>query len=138
MKRSLGVTALAAVLAAAGPAAQDWTPPSRQMPQMPAADALAGGWRASLGPWFGGGDEPVAGVRAVADDPARPRQVRFMGASRPAASWTDRNGDGRADMIEVFRGGALAYQLIDADYDGNANVLRIYDGSGALAREIRY
>jgi hypothetical protein len=64
--------------------------------------------------------------------------VRFMGGARPVASWTDRNGDGRADMVEVYRGGAVAFQLIDADYDGAANVLRVYDASGALARENRY
>jgi hypothetical protein len=40
--------------------------------------------------------------------------------------------------VDVFRRGALAYQLIDADYDGAANVLRVYDASGALARENRY
>jgi hypothetical protein len=105
---------------------QDWSPPSREMPEMPSSSQLGGGWRAV-------GDGLPRDMGA-----ARPRQVRFMGGSRPVASWSDRNGDGRADMVEVYRGGALAYQLIDADYDGSANVLRVYDASGALARENRY
>jgi hypothetical protein len=130
--------ALIALVAAAWPG-QDWTPPSRQMPEMPAAAALEGAWRTTLAPWFGGVDQPLDGVRAIGEGGGtRPRMVRFVGGSRPVASWTDRNGDGRADLIEVFRAGAVAFQLIDADYDGNANVLRIYDASGALAREQRY
>jgi hypothetical protein len=140
MRRTLRVTTLAAVLVAAGAAAQqEWAPPSRTMPEMPAAASLQGEWRAALAPWFRGADEPLERVRAVGEGAgARPRVVRFMGGNRPVATWTDRNGDGRADLLEVFRGGAVGYQLIDADYDGNANVLRIYDASGALAREHRY
>ena len=69
---------------------------------------------------------------------ARPRFVRFTGQMRPVEAWSDRNGDGRADLIEVFRDGATAYQLVDADYDGRANVLRVYGSNGALAREERY
>jgi hypothetical protein len=139
MRRTFRVTALAAVLVAAGAGAQqEWAPPSRSMPEMPAAASLQGEWRSTLAAWFGGADQPLAEVRAQGEGGARPRLVRFMGGSRPVATWTDRNGDGRADLIEVFRGGAVAYQLIDADYDGNANVLRIYDASGALAREQRY
>lgn len=118
---------------------QEWSPPSREMPEMPAASALAGEWRASLGAWFRGVHE-LAEIRAQGDGIAggRMRLVRFLGVARPVAAWTDRNGDGRADMVEVYRGGALAYQLIDADYDGSANVLRVYDASGALAREQRF
>lgn len=140
MRRTFGVTALAAVLvAAAGAAAQqEWTPPTRTMPEMPAAASLQGEWRGTLAAWFSGADQPLEGVRALGEGGARPRLVRFMGGSRPVATWTDRNGDGRADLIEVFRGGAVAFQLIDADYDGNANVLRTYDASGGLAREQRY
>jgi hypothetical protein len=139
MRRTFRVTALAAVLVAAGAGAQqEWAPPSRSMPEMPAAASLQGEWRGTLAAWFGGADQPLAEVRALGEGGARPRLVRFMGGSRPVATWTDRNGDGRADLIEIFRGGAVAYQLIDADYDGNANVLRIYDASGALAREQRY
>ncbi len=141
MRRTLRVSALAAVLVAVAGlgAQQDWTPPSRSMPEMPATSSLGGEWRAALAPWFGGADQPLEGVRATGEGPgARPQEVRFMGGSRPVATWKDRNGDGRADLIEVFRAGAVAYQLIDADYDGSANVLRIYDATGALAREQRY
>jgi hypothetical protein len=139
MRRTFGPALLAAVLFAAGLGAQqDWTPPSRQMPAMPSAASLQGEWRGSLAAWFGGADQALDGVRALGEGGSPPRLVRFMGGSRPVASWTDRNGDGRADLIEVFRGGAVAYQLIDADYDGNANVLRVYDSTGALAREQRY
>jgi hypothetical protein len=63
--------------------------------------------------------------------------VRFVSNMRPVQQWSDRNGDGRADMIEVYRDGSLAYQLVDADYDGRANALRAYTG-GSLSREERY
>jgi hypothetical protein len=39
--------------------------------------------------------------------------------------------------VEVFRGGDRVYQLVDADYDGAANVLRVYSPSGELVREER-
>jgi len=144
MRRRFGLAAAIAamaVLAAVRLRAQqqDWSPPSRTMPPMPASAELSGGWRTSAGAWFRGADEGVDGIRALGEGSgARPRMVRFMGGSRPVAAWTDRNGDGRADLVEVYRGGAVAYQLIDADYDGTANVLRVYDASGALARENRY
>lgn len=149
MRRTYGLVAAVvalAVLTAVKLRAQqqDWTPPSREMPEMPASGQLSGGWRAALGAWFRGADEGLDGIRAVGDGlprdmaAARPQMVRFMGGSRPVAAWTDRNGDGRADMVEVYRGGALAYQLVDSDYNGSANVLRVYDASGALARENRY
>ena len=139
MRRTLVAAALGLGLSlAAHPAlAQDWSPPSRQMPQMPSASQMSGGWRQSLASWFGG-VEAVSGVslgemRASGDA----RQVRFSGGTRPVAVWTDRNGDGRCDMLEIYRSGGVAFQLIDADYDGNANVLRVYDASGGLARETR-
>jgi hypothetical protein len=142
MRGRLGLVAAltaVAVLAAVRLRAQDWSPPSRDMPQMPASSELSGGWRGGLASWFRGADEALDGIRALGEGGgARPRMVRFMGGSRPVAAWTDRNGDGRADMVEIYRGGAVAYQLIDADYDGTANVLRVYDASGALARENRY
>jgi hypothetical protein len=143
MRRTFGIAAAVAALAVFAAvrlrAQQDWSPPSRDMPQMPASAELSGGWRGSLGPWFRGADEGLDGIRALGEGGgARPRMVRFMGGARPVASWTDRNGDGRADMVEIYRNGAVAYQLIDADYDGTANVLRVYDASGALARENRY
>jgi hypothetical protein len=147
MRRTYGlaaaVVAVAVLTAVKLRAQQDWSPPSREMPEMPASSQLGGGWRGSLGGWFRGAGEDVSGIRAVGEEMARgmdskPRMIRFMGGSRPVAAWTDRNGDGRVDMVEVYRGGAVAYQLIDADYDGTANVLRVYDASGALARENRY
>lgn len=143
MRRTYGIAAAAAALAvtmAAGLGAQqDWSPPSREMPQMPASADLSGAWRGSLAAWFQGTGQAIGDIRAMGEGGgARPRLVRFMGGARPAAAWTDRNGDGRCDMMEVYRDGAVAYQLIDADYDGTANVLRVYDASGALARENRY
>lgn len=149
MRRTYGLAAAVvalAVLTAVRLRAQqqDWTPPSREMPEMPASAQLSGGWRGGLGGWFRGVGEGLDGIRADGEGlsrdagGSRPRFVRFMGGSRPVAEWTDRNGDGRADLVEVFRNGALAYRLIDADYDGAANVLRVYDSSGALAREQRY
>jgi hypothetical protein len=139
MRRTLvaAVLGLGLSLAAHPAFAQDWSPPSRQMPQMPSAGQMSGGWKQSLASWFGGVEAvsgvPLSGVRASGDA----RQVRFSGGVRPVAVWTDRNGDGRCDMLEVYRSGAVAYQLIDADFDGQANVLRVYDPSGALARESR-
>ena len=141
MRRTLGLlaalVAVGAVYAVRLRAQQEWSPPSRQMPEMPATAALGGNWRSSLGAWFGGAGD-LNGVRALGEGSGgRTGFVRFVGGSRPLATWTDRNGDGRADLIEIYRNGALAYQLIDADYDGNANVLRVYDARGALAREQR-
>ena len=130
--------AAALLVALAAPAkAQDWTPPSRHMPDMPALAELDGGWRGSLGVWLAGSGSAVDQLRAVGEGSGpRARLVRFLAGVRPAAVWTDRNGDGKADMIELFRGGARAYMLIDADYDGAANVLRVYDAGGSLAREV--
>lgn len=144
MRRMIGVAAAVAagltlVTIATLRAQESWTPPSREMPDMPASSSLGGQWRGALGAWFRGAGA-LDGVRAVGDGEssgARARLVRFLGGARPVATWTDRNGDGRADMIEVFRDGSVAYQMIDADYDGTANVLRVYDASGALAREQR-
>ncbi|HEU0013353.1 MAG TPA: hypothetical protein VFQ45_06700 [Longimicrobium sp.] len=137
MKRILGFTAaglaLLAIAAVRLRAQQEWAPPSRDMPEMPASSALGGGWRASLASWFSGTGQALDGIRAVGDGGV----VRFMGNARPVATWSDRNGDRRADMIEIYRNGALAYQLIDADYDGRANVLRVYDASGNLVSENR-
>jgi hypothetical protein len=133
------VLAVLALGAAPLDAGQEWSPPSRQMPQMPSAGELDGGWKGSLGGWFNGTGVPLDQVRASGEGGgARPHFVRFTGQMRPVEAWSDRNGDGRADLIEVFRDGATAYQLVDADYDGRANVLRVYGSSGALAREERY
>jgi hypothetical protein len=123
---------------ATAPLHQEWTPPTRDMPQMPASGELGGGWKGSLGAWFNGLGVSVSDVAAHGEGGgARPRFVRFTASMRPVEAWSDRNGDGRADMIEVYRSGALTHQLVDADYDGRANVLRVYAG-GSLAREERY
>jgi hypothetical protein len=109
-------------------AAQGWTPPSRQMPSMQVAD----GWQGSMGGWFLPGTA-LNTARAQSDR----GYVRFSAGPRPVAAWSDRNGDGRCDILELFRGGAVAYQLVDADYDGRADVLRIYDDAGQLQRTER-
>jgi hypothetical protein len=134
-----GAAVLAALALSAAPLhGQDWTPPSHQMPQMPASADLNAGWKGSLGSWFGGLGVQVQEMRAAGEGGgARPRFVRFTSNMRPVEQWSDRNGDGRADMIEVYQNGALAYQLVDADYDGRANTLRVFSG-GSLAREERY
>lgn len=143
MRRSHLVAAAAAaalflVLATRRAQAQEWNPPSRQMPDMPDSGELEGGWRGSKGAWLAGTGTGLDQLRASGEGArgGRARLVRFMGGTRPVAVWTDRNGDGKADMIEVYRGGALAFQLIDADYDGTANVLRVYNG-GSFVREER-
>ena len=130
---------LAAFTTAAAPVRpyQEWNPPSRQMPPMPSPSELAGGWQGSLGPWFSGLGA-LSSLRASGEGGARPRFVRFTSEMRPVEQWSDRNGDGRVDLVEVYRDGALIARLVDADYDGTANVLRRYDASGALAREERY
>lgn len=129
--RPLRLTIAAAALGLIGgapAAAQDWSPPSRQMPSMQVAE----GWQGSLGGWFLPGTALNA-VRAQTES----RFVRFSAGPRPVAAWSDRNGDGRADMLQLYRNGAVVYQLVDADYDGTANVLRVLDDSGQLVREER-
>lgn len=124
--------------------AADWAPPSRQMPAMPQMSALEGDWQAALESWFRG----VEGVSGVAPGQLRPRAettagsaqaklVRFTAGMRPVVVWSDRNGDGRCDMLEIYRSGTVAVQMLDPDYDGLANVVRLYDASGALAKETR-
>lgn len=120
----------------------DWRPPSRQMPPMPTHADLGGDWLSSRSNWFQGLDN-VAGVAAsglrAAGEPTSGtgaiQIARFMHGPIPAVIWSDRNGDARADMIEIYRSGGVIVQLIDVDYDGAANVLRVYDASGALLRE---
>jgi hypothetical protein len=143
----LTIAALGSAGSAAPLAAQDspqWRPPTNQMPQMPTAASLQGNWQAELSGWFRGVDQ-IAGVdtrslRANSSPrpgSARVQLVRFMAGPVPVVVWTDRNGDERADMIEIFRGGTAVVQLIDADYNGVANVLRVYDATGSLIREER-
>jgi hypothetical protein len=139
MKHAAATLAALGLALVAGPAlAQEWTPPSRQMPAMPAMSELDGAWRGTLGGWFAGTGASVGDMRAAGEaGGSKARLVRFLGGVRPVAVWTDRNGDGKADMIEVYRDGSRVAQLIDADYDGTANVMRVYAPSGALAREER-
>jgi hypothetical protein len=129
--RRLAVAAggLGLLLAVGTPAAaQEWSPPSRQMPAMQVAD----GWQGGMAGWFLPGTT-LNTVRAQADR----SYVRFSAGPRPVAAWSDRNGDGKSDMVELFRGGGVAYQLVDSDYDGRADVLRVYDEGGQLQRTQR-
>lgn len=121
----------------------DWRPPSRSMPAMPAMAELQRDWRSAVGPWLGAVSQvsgvSAAEVRAEGETTPRSDRARFVRFARghfPLGSWQDRNGDGRCDMIELFRDGARAVQLVDADYDGTINKLRFYDSSGALVREL--
>lgn len=146
-RKCLLITALLLLgLAAARPAqAQQWQPPSRQMPAMPQMSELAGDWMSPRAPWFSGvaaisavqpADLRAVGERARGSE--RAQLVRFSSGPMPVVVWHDRNGDGTADMIEIYRSGGVVIQLIDADYDGQANVLRVYDGRGTLVRQERY
>ncbi|MDQ3556835.1 MAG: hypothetical protein M3409_08670 [Gemmatimonadota bacterium] len=133
---------VAAIFAAAAPgSAQEWTLPTRQMPAMPRMAEMAGGWQEGAGAWAASAQQlsgvSVGQMRAIGD--AAPRGdragfVRFTGEARPVATWADRNGDGRADMVELFRNGVLAVQVIDADYDGRVNAVRHFDASGKPVR----
>ena len=139
--RFAAVLCVALVAVATHGNAQDWTPPTRQMPMMPRMAEIPSGWQAGAGPWAasaqGLSGVSVAQMRAVGDAAAqgdRAGFVRFTGEARPVATWTDRNGDGRADMVELFRNGVLAVQVIDADYSGTINAVRHFDGSGKPTR----
>jgi hypothetical protein len=55
----------------------------------------------------------------------------------PVVAWSDRNGDGRADLIELYRNGTVVLQVVDADFDGSANVRPLPRRRGALVREER-
>jgi hypothetical protein len=122
----------------------EWRPPSPKMPAMPAMAALRGDWASAVGPWLQGvvqvSGTPAAQMRAAGETTPggeRARFVRFLAGHRPLGTWSDRNGDGTADLVEHFHDGARVQQVIDVDYDGNANVLRAYTPSGELAREER-
>jgi len=136
--------ALLFLLAPRAGAAQEWRPATRQMPQMPEMSELTGDWLSSRSAWFSGvaevsGVEPSA-LRAVGE-PRRGSRVtqvvRFNSGPVPVVIWQDRNGDDTADIIEIYRSGGVVVQVIDADYDGQANVLRVYDAAGRLAGESR-
>lgn len=138
-----GLTLLLAAPAAAS-AQGGWSPPSRQMPAMPRSGDLRGDWMAPRSAWFQG-TEQISGVaagnlRAVGE--ARPGSdvlqiARFTSGPVPVQVWSDRNGDGRSDMIEHYRSGGMIIQVIDPDYDGDLDVIRYYDASGKLLREER-
>jgi hypothetical protein len=124
--------------------AQSWRPASTAMPAMIRYADLQTNWRAGSERWLSG-TEQASGVR-VADmsatgdrNPASDlcQVVRFGRGPVPAVVWTDRNGDGRADLVEIMRSGTVLYQLIDVDHSGSADVLRIYDANGRLVREER-
>lgn len=138
----LAVLLLLAAPGAVSAQGAEWAPPSREMPMMPASTELQGDWLGARADWFRGVDA-ITGVAASslrATGNAQPggtrtQMVRFTNGPIPVVVWTDRNGDGRCDMIEIFKSGGIIIQLIDADFDGNANVIRVYDGAGALLRQ---
>jgi hypothetical protein len=123
--------------------ADGWRVPTRAMPAMPSAAELQGDWMSRLGTWFQGVDGISGVARARLSARGEPagaspaRYVRFSGGPIPVVAWSDRNGDGRADLIEFYRNGTVVLQVVDADFDGSANVVRYHDASGALVREER-
>ncbi|HET8654796.1 MAG TPA: hypothetical protein VFL93_04735 [Longimicrobiaceae bacterium] len=137
--------ALALALCAPRPAraqAPDWRPPSKQMPAMPRASDLRGNWLAPLGAWFRGIDGisgvPNSSLRAGGETRSGSdvmQVVRFTNGPLPVVVWSDRNGDGRADMIDIYRRGGVIIQVIDPDYNGSADVMRIYNADGSLLRQ---
>ena len=137
------VSVLVALLVPFEAEGQEWRPPSRDMPQMPQVSELTADWLAQRAEWFSSaaaaagsaGDLRVAGEARRGTGTAQ--VVRASSGPVPVVVWQDRNGDGRVDLIEVFRSGAVMVQVIDADYDGAANVLRSYDASGSLQKEDR-
>lgn len=124
--------------------AQEWRPPSRSMPAMPHASEVSASWMSSNNSWFGSAAR-TAGVEAGSlkvsgegrQSGGQVQVVRATSGPLPVVVWQDRNGDARADLIEIFRSGGVIIQLIDADYDGTANVLRVYDPAGKLVSEDR-
>jgi hypothetical protein len=116
----------------------DWRPPAAEMPMMPTAAEVRGDWRTPNAAWFRGVEgvtgAAVSSLRATgeATSSGRTQMVRFSNGAVPAVVWSDRNGDGRADMIEIFRSGGVIIQVIDANFNGRANVMRVYDSEGKL------
>jgi hypothetical protein len=139
---ALAVLALSAVATPAD--AQSYRPGWRQMPQMPAMGDLSGDWLGPRSNWFNGTAE-ISGVAPSDLTPVgqarggsrQAQVVHFNSGPVPAVVWQDRNGDGNADIVEIYRAGGVIVQVIDADYDGQANVLRVYDASGTLTSEER-
>jgi hypothetical protein len=141
---SSAILVLAPSRAQAQAPGNSWRPPSRAMPMMPRVADLGGDWLGPRTAWFQdvhgiAGVQPTA-LLAVGEARAGSEYTqiaRFNSGPLPVVVWSDRNGDDRADLIEIFRQGGVIIQLIDADYDGTANVVRIYDAAGKLLREDR-
>jgi hypothetical protein len=146
MSRSLPIALLFLGVPTVPAAAQenDWRPPGRSMPTMPElAELSAPGWMSSRAEWFRG-LERSAGVGAAALRPVgeprtggTARVVRYLAGPLPVVVWSDRDEDGDADLIEIYRSGSVVVHLVDPDYDGIADVLRRYDLSGRLISEER-
>jgi hypothetical protein len=141
---ALAVICLATAADANAQAAPQWRPSTTEMPMMPSGAELQGNWIAGREAWFAGVDAVTGsgaqGLRASGTPRpggTRSQVARFLRGPIPVVVMTDRNGDDRADMIEYFRNGTLIVQVIDADYSGRANAMRVYDESGALVREER-
>lgn len=140
----LALLSLSLVILAAPADAQQWRPPTNRMPDMPAVSELSGNWLGPRAEWFTGvgdltGVQPGA-LRATAQGRSASGSalvVHFSNGPIPAIVWQDRNGDGQADLIEIYRSGNVLVQVIDADYDGRANVMRTYGSDGSLTREER-
>jgi hypothetical protein len=144
--RRLLLSAFLLFLAPAAASAQgpDWRPPSAAMPMMPRAAEIQGDWLGPRADWFRGLDGVAgvgaSGLRATGEPRGGSDHVqiaRFTSGPLPVVIWSDRNGDDRADIIEIFRSGGVIIQVIDADYNGSANVIRTYDASGELLRQER-
>ena len=141
---ALVVLVIGTMVAARSADAQEWRPPSQSMPAMPRAAELSAGWMSSNNAWFGSAAR-AAGVEASSlrvagegrQSGGQVQVVRATSGPLPVVVWQDRNGDARADLIEIFRSGSVIIQLVDADYDGTANVLRVYDATGKLVSEDR-
>jgi hypothetical protein len=135
------------LLALAAPAAAraqgpQWKPPTREMPMMLRPSDLRGDWLTPRKAWFQG----VEGISGAAPTSLRAtgeaksgggylQMVRFTSGPLPVVVWSDRNGDGRADIVEIYKSGGVIIQVIDADFDGDANVMRVYDSGGKLLRQ---
>jgi hypothetical protein len=124
--------------------APSWRPPSAEMPMMPRAAEIQGDWLGSRAGWFRGLDDvagvSASGLRASGEPRSGSEHVqiaRFTTGPLPVVIWSDRNGDDRADIIEIFRSGGVIIQVIDADYNGSANVIRTYDAEGELINQER-
>jgi hypothetical protein len=144
MRRLIFVFLLTLCLPAVGSAQGDWRPPTDRMPLMPRAAEIRGDWLGPRADWFRGLDGvagvSASGLRASGDPRGGSEHVqiaRFTSGPLPVVIWSDRNSDDRADIIEIFRSGGVIIQVIDADYDGSANVIRTYDSDGELVRQER-